>query len=333
MKPAVLVTGGAGYVGSHACKALARAGYLPVVYDNLIRGHTWAVKWGPLEVSDLSDGRALRTAIGKHDIKAVMHFAAYAYVSESMRLPELYFRNNVANTLHLLEVMLDAGVKTIVFSSTCATYGMPQEIPISEEHPQHPISPYGESKRFVEQALRWMGETHGFRWVALRYFNAAGADPEGELGEEHDPETHLVPLAVETALGQRSHIEIYGTDYETPDGTAIRDFVHVTDLADAHVLALGYLLQDGSSGAFNLGTGRGYSVAEVMRSVQRIAGRQVPTRQSPRRLGDPPILVAEARKAASLLGWKPGLSDLDTIVDTILSWKRSPHRPVHIPGG
>ncbi len=323
MKPAVLVTGGAGYIGSVTCKALARAGYLPVVYDNLCRGHRSAVKWGPLEAHDLSDGRALRAVLAKHEINAVMHFAAYVDVGESMDSPDIYFRNNVVSTLNLLDVMVEHGVTDMIFSSTCAVYGIPDEVPISERHPQNPVNPYGESKRAAEAVLRWYGEAYGLRFVSLRYFNAAGADAEGEIGQDHQPETHLIPLVIQAALGQRPDVEIYGTDYPTPDNTAIRDYIHVTDLAEAHVRALEYLMQGGRSTAFNLGTGRGQSVRDVIRAVERASGRPVPTREAPRRPGDPPVLVADASKAVSVLGWEARYSDLDTIVRTAFDWHRS----------
>lgn len=323
MRPTILVTGGAGYIGCHACKALAGAGYLPVVYDNLCRGQRSAVKWGPLEAHDLSDGRALRAVLAKHEINTVMHFAEYAYVGESMEEPCKYFRNNVANTLTLLEAMLDVGVTRIVYSSTCATYGMLRLERIPEDHPQHPVNPYGEGKLFVERALRWYGEAYGLGWTALRYFNAAGADPDGEIGEDHQPETHLIPLVIQAALGQRPDVEIYGTDYPTPDNTAIRDYIHVTDLAEAHVRALEYLMRGGRSTAFNLGTGRGHSVRDVIRAVERASGRPVPTREAPRRPGDPPVLVADASKAVSVLGLEARYSDLDTIVRTAFDWHRS----------
>jgi UDP-arabinose 4-epimerase len=231
----ILVTGGAGYVGSHVCKALAKAGFRPVVYDNLCRGHAVAARWGPLAVADIADGATLRRIMHEYHVAAVVHLAAYAYVGESMQLPEMYFNNNLTGTLSLLHAMIDVGVRHIVFSSTCATFGLPHRLPIQEDHPQQPVNPYGESKLAVERALRWYGEARGLGWVALRYFNAAGADPDGELGEDHDPETHLVPLAIEAALGQRTCVHVYGTDYATPDGTAVRDYIHVTDLADAHV--------------------------------------------------------------------------------------------------
>ena len=316
----ILVTGGAGYIGAHACKALARAGYVPVTYDNLVYGHAEAVRWGPLVVGELADHGLLRDTLNEFEIEAVMHFAAFTYVGESMTRPEIYFRNNVVNSLGLLEAMQEAGVRQIVFSSTCATYGVPEVVPISEDAPQRPLNPYGEGKLMVERALHWYGHAHGFRHVALRYFNAAGADPDGEIGEAHDPETHLIPLVLEAALGQRSHIEIFGTDYATPDGTAIRDYIHVQDLAEAHVLALGHLRQNGSSLALNLGTGTGYTVRQVVAAAERISGRRVPRLESARRPGDPPELVADARQARRLLGWTPRLSDLDSILSTAWAW-------------
>jgi len=323
MKPAVLVTGGAGYIGSVTCKALAQAGYSPVVYDNLSRGHLWAVKWGPLEEHDLKDRQAICTAFQTYNPVAVLHFAAYAYVGESMSAPELYFQNNVVNSLTLLECMKECGVGTIVFSSSCATYGLPHEVPITESHPQNPINPYGETKRAVERALTWYGAAYDLKWAALRYFNAAGADPDGEVGEDHSPETHLIPLAIEAALGQRSHVEVYGTEYPTPDGTAIRDYIHVTDLADAHVRALDYLLQGGESRAFNLGTGRGYSVREVISAVERETDAEAISRMAERREGDPPELVADARDAHAILRWQPQYSNLNTIVRSAVDWHAS----------
>lgn len=317
---AVLVTGGAGYIGSHTCKALARAGFVPVTYDSLVTGHRSAVRWGPFVEGDLADRDALARALAGYSIRAVVHFAAHAYVGESMQLPGKYFRNNVSNTLELLDAMRSYDVRCIVFSSTCATYGMPQRLPIDETHPQQPINPYGESKRFVERALHWYGGAHGLRSASLRYFNAAGADPEGEIGERHDPETHLVPLVIETALGRRAAIDVYGTNYDTPDGTAIRDYVHVTDLADAHVRALRYLLAGGASVSLNLGTGRGHSVLEVVDCVARQARRSIPTRVCPRRPGDPAELVADASRARDMLGWEPRHSSLASIVETAWRW-------------
>jgi UDP-glucose-4-epimerase GalE len=317
---AVLVTGGAGYIGSHACKALSRAGYLPIAFDNLLYGHSEAVQWGPLVVGDLADRSLLTETMRDFGVVAVMHFAALTSVGESIEKPELYFHNNLVNSLGLLGVMQLVGVKHIVFSSTCATYGLPATVPIAETTPQCPVNPYGESKLMVERALHWYGRAYGLTYAALRYFNAAGADPEGEIGEDHTPETHLIPLILDAALGRRAQIDVYGTDYPTPDGTAVRDYIHVQDLAEAHVKALGHLERGGSSLALNLGTGRGYSVREVIAAIERITGRRVPRRESDRRPGDPPALVADARLAHELLDWAPRLSDLDSILRTAWAW-------------
>jgi UDP-glucose-4-epimerase GalE len=320
MSKVVLVTGGAGYIGSHACKALARAGYRPVAYDNLSRGHREVVRWGPLVAGDIADSARLAAALDEHRASAVMHFAAYAYVGESVAEPALYYRNNLAGTLSLLDAMRRARVDRIVFSSTCATYGNPTKVPMGEATPQLPVNPYGETKLAIERALHWYGQAYDLRSVSLRYFNAAGDDPDGEIGELHDPETHLIPLILEAALGRRSHIEIYGTDYPTPDGTAIRDYIHVQDLAEAHVLALGHLETGGDSAALNLGTGQGHSVREVIRVAEAVSRRTIPYREVARRPGDPPALVADPGLAAELLGWRARMSDLETIVRTALGW-------------
>lgn len=325
MSKTILVTGGAGYIGSHACKALARAGYEPVAYDNLSRGHRDAVRWGPFVEGDLADRDLLAATLRRCRIAAVMHFAAFAYVGESVERPELYFRNNVVNSLGLLEAMVEAGVKDIVFSSTCATYGVPESLPIRESTPQRPVNPYGETKLMVERALHWFGEAHGLRHAALRYFNAAGADPEGEIGEDHEPETHLLPLILYTALGRRPHIDIYGTDYPTPDGSAIRDYIHVQDLAEAHVLALAHLAKGGASLALNLGTGEGHSVRQAIAAAERVTGRKIACREAPRRAGDPPILVADATRARAELGWVPRHSDLDSILSSAWAWHLRRH--------
>jgi UDP-arabinose 4-epimerase len=320
MSQSILVTGGAGYIGSHACKALARAGYLPVAYDNLSRGHREAVRWGPLVEGDIADHTRLRAAITEHRMSAVMHFAAYAYVGESVGDPGLYYRNNLCGTLAMLEVLRDCGVRNIVFSSTCATYGLPETVPIRETAPQRPVNPYGETKLAIERALHWYGQAHQLRWVALRYFNAAGADRDSEIGEDHEPETHLVPLVLQAALGRREAIEIYGTDYPTPDGTAIRDYIHVDDLAEAHLRALERLLAGGEAIALNLGSGRGHSVREVIAAAEGVCGRKIPLREAPRRPGDPPALVADPALAARTLGWHAQHSSLDTIIRTALAW-------------
>jgi UDP-arabinose 4-epimerase len=323
MSKSVLVTGGAGYIGSHACKVLARAGYRPVVFDNLSRGHREVVRWGPLVEGDLADRRRLAAALEQNQVSAVMHFAAYAYVGESVADPGMYYRNNLSGTLSLIEAMRESGVDRIVFSSTCATYGTPHSVPIRETAQQLPVNPYGETKLAIERALHWYGQAYGLRSVSLRYFNAAGADPDSETGELHEPETHLVPLVLQTALGQRPQIDIYGTDYPTPDGTAIRDYIHVQDLADAHLRALEHLGAGGASAALNLGTGRGHSVREVVRVAEAISGRRIPCRETARRPGDPPVLVADPRLAAEVLGWRPRVSDLDTIIRTALAWHTS----------
>ena len=320
LKPHVLVTGGAGYIGSHACKALARAGFVPVAYDNLVYGHRWAVKWGPLEEGDILDRQRLDAVIAAYQPSAIMHFAAFAYVGESVTDPGKYYRNNVAGSLTLLEAMRDHGLRDIVFSSTCATYGVPERLPISEATPQVPINPYGMSKLMVERMLQDFSGAHGIRWTALRYFNAAGADPDNQIGEVHDPETHLIPLVLDAAAGRRPSITIFGEDYETSDGTCVRDYIHVSDLADAHVLAIKRLQAGGETGPFNLGNGRGFTVREVIRAVEAVTGLKVPVVIGPRRAGDPAALVADPSLARSDLGWSPIQGQLETIVSTAWAW-------------
>jgi UDP-arabinose 4-epimerase len=316
----ILIVGGAGYIGSHTAKRIASAGLEPVVLDNLVYGHRWAVRWGPLVEGDVADAALVARVIKEHRVTAVIHFAAFAYVGESVAHPRRYFRNNVASTLQLLDAMIDCGVRDIVFSSSCATYGIPKVVPIAEDHPQAPVNPYGETKLMVEKILDWYGPAYGLRSASLRYFNAAGADPDGELGEDHDPETHLIPLAIEAALGRRDALDIYGTDYPTPDGTAVRDYIHVSDLADAHALALEQIQRGVAAMKVNLGTGRGHSVREVIAAVGKVAGRPVPTREASRRAGDPPALVADPRRANTLLGWRPRYPDIDTIVEHAARW-------------
>jgi len=316
----ILVTGGAGYIGSHACKALAQAGYTPVVFDSLVYGHEWAVQWGPFEQGDLSDRARLDELFTTYDFAAVIHFAAYAYVGESVTDPAKYYRNNVAGTLNLLEAMIAHDVKQIVFSSTCATYGEPESIPITESHPQRPINPYGASKLMVERMLADFDQAYGLRHIALRYFNAAGADPDGKIGEDHDPETHLIPLVLDAAAGMRSNITIYGDDYDTPDGTCIRDYIHVSDLADAHLLALQALEQGGTSRAYNLGNGHGYSVQEVIDTARQVTGREIPVRIGRRRPGDPDRLIGDASLIRQDLGWQPKFAALDKIIETAWQW-------------
>lgn len=316
----VLVTGGAGYIGSHACKALAAAGWQPVAYDNLSRGHRAAVRWGPLVEADILDRAALDRAIAQYRPRAVMHFAALAYVGESVSRPGEYYRNNVAGSLTLLEAVRDAGIDRLVFSSTCATYGLPRAALMDEAHPQQPINPYGATKLMVERMLQDFGAAHGLKSIALRYFNAAGADPDGEAGESHEPETHLVPLALDAAAGRGPGLTIHGDGHATPDGTCIRDYVHVSDLADAHVRALATLAAGSPGGAFNLGNGHGHSVREVIESVRRVTGRRIDVRTGPARAGDPPRLVADARRAREVLGWAPRRPSIDEIVASAWRW-------------
>ena len=317
----ILIVGGAGYIGSQTAKRVAQAGLEPVVFDNLVHGHKWAVKWGPFVEGDLADGALIKDVLEQYAVTAVVHFAAYAYVGESVVHPRKYFRNNVAGTLNLLDAMLDTGVRDIVFSSTCATYGVPRNVPIGEDHPQAPVNPYGETKLAIERALHWYQRAYPIRFAALRYFNAAGADPDGEIGEDHDPETHLIPLAIEAALGGKD-LDIYGTDYPTPDGTAIRDYIHVQDLADAHVAALARLRAGATNLCLNLGTGRGHSVREVIAAVEKVSGKKVPAREVGRRAGDPPELVADARLAADVLGWQARIRDMETIVEHAWRWRQ-----------
>jgi UDP-glucose-4-epimerase GalE len=318
----VLVAGGAGYVGSHAAKMLQRAGYRVVVYDSLVAGHRAAVKYGELVTGDISNGDLLRATLKQQDIFAVMHFAAFLDVGESVRDPAKYYRNNVGGALTVLDAMAAENVQHFVFSSTCATYGEPIETPIGETHPQKPINSYGESKLAIERALPHFEQAYGMRWVALRYFNASGADPDGEIGEDHSPEIHLIPRAIEAATGGRG-LTVFGDDYPTPDGTCLRDYIHVSDLADAHVKALEAIVEIGRSGAYNLGTGHPHSVREVIDTVQRVTGREVPWTLGPRRPGDPAVLYAAPNKAQAELHWTPQFPDLDSIVRTAWDWHRS----------
>jgi UDP-glucose-4-epimerase GalE len=315
----VLVTGGAGYIGSHAAKALARAGHRVVVYDNLVAGHREAVQYGPFVQGDILDPAALGAAMKTHGIDAVMHFAAFLDVGESVRDPAKYYLNNAGGVVNVLNAMAANRITTLVFSSTCATYGEPAETPITESHPQRPINSYGESKLAAERAFPHYERAYGMRWVALRYFNAAGADPEGRLGEDHDPETHLIPLLIDAALGRRPPITVFGSDYDTPDGTCIRDYVHVSDLATAHSAVLDLL--ETRSATFNLGSGHGHSVREVIAAVERVSGRAVPLVEGGRRAGDPPALVASAAALQRDTGWAPRFTDLDEIVATAYRWR------------
>jgi UDP-glucose 4-epimerase len=327
-QPTVLVTGGAGYIGSHAVLALKEAGYRVVVLDNLVYGHLDIVET-VLDVEfvhgDISDRPLLDQVFQTYPIDAVIHFAAYAYVGESVTNPAKYYRNNVVGTLTLLEAMVQAEVFKIVFSSTCASYGNPHQIPIPEDHPQSPINPYGMSKLMVEQILEDFDRAYGLRSVRFRYFNAAGADPQGRIGEDHSPETHLIPLVLLTALGQRDHITVFGTDYKTPDGTCIRDYIHVTDLADAHILGLKYLLDDGETSVFNLGNGEGFSVKEVITAAREITGLPITVEEGSRRAGDPAILIGSATKARKVLGWDPQYNQIEVILDHAWRWHQKRH--------
>ncbi len=316
----ILVTGGAGYIGSHACLALAQAGFEPVTYDNLSTGHDWAVKWGPLEHGDLRDTARLKAIIHQHRPEAVIHFAAKAYVGESVSQPLDYYDNNVGGTLSLLRAMRDTGVDKLVFSSTCAVYGQPQALPLDEGHPLNPINPYGATKAMCERMLADAARAHGLRYAALRYFNAAGAAAEAGIGEDHQPETHLIPLAIFAAMGAGEPLSVFGTDYDTPDGTAIRDYIHVLDLADAHVQAVRRLIDGGELLTVNLGTGTGFTVRQVLQAVSEVAGRPVPHTDRPRREGDPTALVADGAQARAVLGWVPELSGLEGIVRSAWEW-------------
>ena len=318
--PNILVTGGAGYIGSHACKALAQAGFTPVTYDSLVYGHEWAVKWGPLEKGDILDRARLDEVIATYKPEAAIHFAAFAYVGESVGDPAKYYRNNVVGTLSLLDALRTHGVSRVVFSSTCATYGVPERVPITEDTPQAPINPYGASKLMVERILADYGAAYGLKSVALRYFNAAGADPDREIGEAHDPETHLIPLVLDTALSKLPSITVFGDDYPTEDGTCIRDYIHVSDLADAHVKAMTALASGLPRLAYNLGTGEGHSVAKIIDTACAVTGREIRVEKGPRRQGDPPSLVADSSNAQRDLGWTPQHTDIADVIRTAWRW-------------
>lgn len=316
----VLVVGGAGYIGSHAAKGLFKAGFNPVVFDNLSRGNREALKWGDFVEGSLGDRKALDRVFSTRKIEAVMHFAAYALVGESVEKPGMYYQNNVAATVNLLDAMARAGCRKFIFSSTCAIYGEPERVPLTEDHPCRPINPYGRSKLMVEEILKDFEKAEGVNHVCLRYFNAAGADPDCETGERHDPETHLIPLAIEAAMGKRPPLKVFGEDYPTPDGTCLRDYIHVTDLSDAHLLALNHLLNGGGSRSFNLGNGNGYSVRQILNAVERALGKPVPHTMTGRRVGDPAILVGSSDLIRRELGWKPNFAEIDFIVETAARW-------------
>ncbi len=326
--PTVLVTGGAGYIGSHTVLALHSQGYEVIVLDNLVYGHAELIKTIPnvrLIIGDINDAVLLDRIFQTYNIQSVIHFAAYAYVGESVIHPAKYYRNNAMGTLTLLEAMVTANVKHIVFSSTCATYGMPNIIPIPENHPQSPINPYGMSKLIVEKILKDFDQAYGLKSVIFRYFNAAGADPLGRLGEDHEPETHLIPLILMAALGKEEYITIFGTDYATPDGTCIRDYIHVSDLADAHVLGIKYLMENNDSNIFNLGNSQGFSILQVIEMVKKVTGKDIAIKVSDRRAGDPAILVGSSNKAKQILGWNPRYSSLETMITHAWQWHKKRH--------
>jgi UDP-arabinose 4-epimerase len=317
----VVVSGGAGYVGSHVCKQLAIMGHTPIVVDNFVYGHEYAVNWGPFHKVDILNTTTLTELFKNEKTDAVIHFAAFAYVGESVSDPAKYYKNNVVGTLSLLEAMRNSGIGKIIFSSSCATYGIPSEVPIHEELPQNPINPYGRTKLIVEKILQDFGQGYGLRSVALRYFNASGADAEGQIGEDHSPETHLIPLAIQAAYDHSKPVTVMGTDYPTPDGTCVRDYIHVTDLAIAHVSALQYVEKAGKNfSCFNLGTGKGISVKEIIENTEKVTGRKVAHLLGPRRPGDPPILVADGSKAVRELRWSPEHSDVQNIISTAARW-------------
>ena len=324
----VLVTGGAGYIGAHAVKALEERGFQVIILDNLVYGHREPIEThlkAKLVVGEIGDRALLSQIFTTYKVDAVMHFAAFAYVGESVTDPAKYYQNNVVGTLALLDAMREHGVTNFIFSSTCATYGNPQQIPIDENHPQQPINPYGAGKLAIERVLKDYDPAYGLKSVIFRYFNAAGADPDAHFGEDHNPETHLIPLVLQAAAGKRSSVSIFGSDYETPDGTCIRDYIHVTDLAQAHVLGLEYLLEHQASQIFNLGNGSGFSVKEVIDTAARVTGRDVPVEVCPRRVGDPTILIGSSTKARQMLGWAPKYADLTTIVKHAWIWHQQRH--------
>ncbi|MBG9737397.1 UDP-glucose 4-epimerase GalE [Paenibacillus alvei] len=320
---AVLVTGGAGYIGSHTVAELLARGEEVVIVDSLETGHQEAVLGGTLHIGDIRDSAFLDSVFAQHSIDAVIHFAAYSLVGESMSNPAKYYDNNVHGTLVLLEAMRKHHVSRIVFSSTAATYGEPERTPIQETEATNPTNVYGETKLTMERMMRWFDQSHEIRYVSLRYFNAAGAHENGKIGEDHRPETHLIPLVLQTALGQRKEMKVFGSDYPTPDGTCIRDYIHVSDLADAHVLAVEYLRGGGRSDVFNLGSGNGFSVLEVIQTAERVTGRSIPTVTEERRAGDPAVLIASADKAKSVLGWSPKRDDLNVLIESAWNWHQA----------
>ena len=316
----ILVTGGAGYIGSHCCKALYQKGFNPITIDNLVYGHKNFVRWGEFFQGDVGNPADLKKCFSRHKIDAVMHFAAYAYVGESVQDPLKYYENNLRNTVELLHAVVENDINYFVFSSTCATYGNPEKTPIDERHPLNPINPYGRTKRMIEEILEDYGAAYGLNYTSLRYFNAAGADPDGEIGEDHNPETHLIPLVLDVAATKRKSIKVFGTDYATTDGTCIRDYIHVTDLAEAHILALQRLMGGADSSVYNLGNGRGFSVLEVIECAREITAEDIAVENTDRRPGDPPVLIASNEKAIAELGWNPVYADLNDIIGTAWKW-------------
>lgn len=319
----ILVTGGAGYIGSHTVKLLTERGYQTITFDNMELGHPEAVVAGIIVKGDLADREKLDKTFREFPIDAVMHFAAYASVGDSVANPDKYFRNNIGNGLNLLDAMRKHGVKKFIFSSSAATYGEPKHIPIEEDHPQNPANPYGESKLMFEKILKWYDVAYGIKSISLRYFNAAGADPDGKIGEDHNPEEHLIPIVLEVALGKRDKVRVFGTDWDTPDRTCIRDYIHVTDLADAHILALRALEEGAQTTAYNLGNGNGHSVMQVIRTAEEVTGRKITWEPAPRRPGDPARLVASSDRIKKELGWKPKYPELSAIIETAWRWHSS----------
>ena len=316
----ILIVGGAGYIGSSVNKLLNKMGYQTIVFDNLSNGHIEFVKWGKFYKGDLANIYDIEKVFIENKIDCVMHFSAYAYVGESVTNPQKYYKNNVSNTLNLLDLMIKYGVKKFIFSSTCAIYGIPIQIPIPEDHPQNPVNPYGKTKFMVEEILKDYDKAYGLKYVSFRYFNASGADPECEIGEWHDPETHLIPLSIYNALGITENITVFGTDYPTPDGTCIRDYIHVNDIAKAHILGFKYLMNESKSDFFNLGNGNGFSVKEILDIVSKVSGKKLKVVYGKRREGDPPILVGSSKKAHEILGWKPEFDKISDIIETAYRW-------------
>ncbi len=318
----VLVVGGAGYIGSHVCKYLSKEGYNPIVFDNLIHGHKEAVKWGVFIKGTIANRELLRQVFSQYEISIVMHFAAHCYVGESILSPDIYYRNNVTGTLNLIDVMIEFKVLKFIFSSSCAIFGEPHETPITESHPKNPINPYGKTKLFVEQILADYNHAYGLKSTCLRYFNAAGADPDMVLGEDHNPETHLIPLIIQLALGKKDSIYAYGNNYPTPDGTCIRDYIHVVDLAQAHFLAMEQLL-DGMDGQYNLGNGNGFSVLEIIKIIEQVTGKSIPFQYAQKRIGDPAILIGSNLKATKTLNYTPNYPDIHEIISTAWEWHKN----------